>query len=221
MNNRFTLAQAFIEAEIKDYESADPTQVWTTSTRFNSSMKALINKEKKFIWKCINTTGKKVAVLILSLLLLSGCAMSVEAIRTPVVHFVSEIYETFTRLFVDEDTQNHHPNTIEQTLSPTYMLNGYKQTEEQCDLLLYQLRWENVKKEEIVYQQSLLTNYNAIIDTENSPSQQIITVHGESIYFQSNNKHTLIWNNGSYSFKLTAPLSITVDELIALANGVK
>jgi len=221
MNNRFTLAQAFIEAEIKDYESVDPTQAWTTSTKFNSSMNALIHKERNIFWKCINTTGKKVAVLVLAITLLSGCAMSVEAIRTPVVRFVSEIYETFTRLFVDEDPQISHPDTIEQTFSPAYMLNGYNLTEERRDLLIYQLRWENDKKEEIVYQQSLLTNYNAIIDTENSPSEQIDTVHGKSIYFQSNNKHTLIWNNGSYSFKLTAPLSITVDELIALANGVK
>lgn len=221
MSNKFSLAQAFIEAEKKDYEAIDTTQIWTTSSKFDSSMNALISKEKKFIWKCINTTGKKVAVLILSFLLLSGCAMSVEAIRTPVIRFVSEIYETFTRLFVDENTLDHHPNTIEQTLSPTYMLNGYNLTEEQSDLLLYQLRWENDKKEEIVYQQSLLTNYNAIIDTENSPSQKISSVRGELIYFQSNNKHTLIWNNGSYTFKLTAPLSITVDELIALANSVE
>ena len=98
---------------------------------------------------------------------------------------------------------------------------GYNQSEEHYDLLTYQLRWVNNVKEEIVYQQSLLTNYNAIIDTEKTPSEQIHIEHGEAIYFKSNNKHTLIWNNGSYTFKITCPSSITVYELTKLANSVK
>ena len=221
MSNKFSLAQAFVEAEKRDYEAIDPTQIWTTSSKFNSSMHALMNKEKKIFWKYINTTGKKVAVCFLAILLLSGCAMSVKAIRTPVVQFVTEVFETFTRLFVDEDAQISPPDTIEQMLSPTYMINGYNQSEEHYDLLTYQLRWVNNVKEEIVYQQSLLTNYNAIIDTEKTPSEQIHIEHGEAIYFKSNNKHTLIWNNGSYTFKITCPSSITVYELTKLANSVK
>jgi len=221
MNNRFSLAQAFIDAEKKDYETTDPTQVWETSAKFDSSMQTLINKEKRFTWRCLNTAGKKVAAVVLIFLLLSGSAMSVEAIRTPILNFVIEIYETFTHLFFDETLQVAPPESIEQTQAPTYMINGYNKSEEYSDLLTYKLRFINNTEDEIVYQQSTLANYNAIIDTETTPSEQVSTEFGEALYFKSHNKHTLIWNNGFYAFKLTCPISVTFEELIKLANSVE
>lgn len=222
MNNKhFSLAQAFLEAEKRDYEAIDTTQMWVPSYKFNQSMNSLIKKEKTRVWKYINTTGKKVAVIILVCILFSSFAMSVEAIRTPVVRFVTVIYETFTKIIIDNSPKNSPPAIINQKLCPSLMIEGYEQTSEHNDVLIYQLRWVNKNNDEIVYQQNTLANYSAIIDTEKSPHEYINIDQGEAIYFKSNDKHSVIWNNESYAFKITCPLSISIDDLIRLANSVK
>lgn len=218
---KYTIAEAFIEAERRDYYEIDTNQVWITSKKFNQSMKRLIHAQKSPIWKYVNTTGKRVAMLAIVFMLLSGCAMSIEAIRTPVVQFVIEVYEKFTQLLVpSEQTENNVPTTIEKKYKPTMMIQGYSLVGEDYDLLYYQLRWSNSTEEEIVFQQSILTNYASIIDTENIPYRKIELSQYDAVYFTSANKHSLIWSDGEYTFKITCQTSIDIDNVIKIADSV-
>lgn len=89
MNNaREVLKKAFIDANsgVKNYE------IFTFSNEFESRMNDYI-KSQKGIGRYINTLGKRVAVVILAMLILSTSAVfGVKAIREPVVEAIQEFF---------------------------------------------------------------------------------------------------------------------------------
>ncbi|HOB36923.1 MAG TPA: hypothetical protein PKX71_04540 [Candidatus Avimonas sp.] len=78
------------------YSSGEIALGWIPSVGFENKMRKLIQNQKRSYWKYINTATKRVAVIMLAIVITFASAMSVKAIREPVVNTIVEIYEKFT-----------------------------------------------------------------------------------------------------------------------------
>ena len=72
---------------------------FTFSEKFNKKMEKLIKSQRKSYYIFINTVGKRVAILFVAIITLFAASMSVKAIREPVINFIIEVYESFTKYF--------------------------------------------------------------------------------------------------------------------------
>lgn len=87
-NTRAILKNAFIDAQLVDYS----IKQHTFSYEFEGKMQHII-KYQKGIFRLINTAGKKIACIVLSLLLcLTTVACSIDEVREPIVEEIKRFY---------------------------------------------------------------------------------------------------------------------------------
>lgn len=184
------------------------------SERFVKRVNKLISAQKHSYWKYINSASKKVAIILVIFLTLIGSAMSVKAVREPIIQFISETWNSFTRLFTSE-TKNTEPFetkirtvfTIPDSLIP----DGFVETYHNNDLSSCFTIWSN-GTEEITLTQNLISA-DITINTENTELVKI-KINEQDAYFYSNKGlSTIIWNNNLYTFVLSSPERISIEEL--------
>ena len=85
----------------------------TFSSDFEEKMQKLLKKQKKPYYYMINTIGKKIAIIILALLItLTATTFSVKALREAVLEFIRELN------FTTETFDTHTKITITDTDEP-------------------------------------------------------------------------------------------------------
>ena len=96
------------------------------SADFEKKMQKLIKRRNKPYYKIINTVGKRVACIIVIVLIASSVTvLSVDALRNAVADFFVSIYEKFSTVqSADEDKSA--PATIDDIYAITYNLDEYK-----------------------------------------------------------------------------------------------
>lgn len=76
----------------------------TFSDAFEKKMKKLISMQKKSYYYMINTVGKRVAIILLTLFIsLTATTFSVKALRESVIEFIIETFEKFTKITVETE----------------------------------------------------------------------------------------------------------------------
>ena len=96
----------------------------TFTKEFEERMRKLIEREKKFYFYWINTVRKRVAIIILVIIIsLTSVTFGVKAIREPVIRFILETFEKFTNItFVnDDETEILANDFIFENKFPTYI----------------------------------------------------------------------------------------------------
>ena len=95
---------------------------YTFSQAFLRRKEKLIKNTRKTTWYWVNTAAKRAAVIVLLLAMLFSVAMSVEAIRDPVVTFFTELYEKYILIVFEGDGYKE----IEQEYGFTQLPEGYE-----------------------------------------------------------------------------------------------
>jgi len=190
----------------------------TFSSRFEKRINRLIKSQKKPYYKLINTTMKRVAAVIIIVLLTLTAAMSVEAIRTPVIKFCMEVYEKFSEVvFGSENATESQIESIQEIYLPTIPKN-FKLVTSHADTSIIYHEYENDVKQYIMYEQSIL-GASISINTENIEPESVVIQGYEGIYYENLGVKTLLWSNGRYSFLLMSNLE--KDELLLMAETLK
>ena len=86
------LQEALLLADVEDSAVVILDDAWIPSEAYLAGITRMTRKVKNPIWKYVNTVGKKVAVILITLLILFGSMMSVKAIRETVVNFIINIF---------------------------------------------------------------------------------------------------------------------------------
>ena len=202
------LRQAFLEAanqEREEYEAME-SPLGEGSEAHQRKMERLIRSRRRGWWKYVNTAAKRAAVIVAALLVLCSCAMSVKAIREPVIRAIVYVYETFTSLFFeceeDEDTAPLKPCTL-QTVP-----EGYVEKEKLMNEAMVRVFWENDQGQWIRLQQTPKESHAVVLDNE-SAEMKVHTVRGLQLYIQVS-KSTEAWNwvEGNSAFYLVFPTEL-------------
>lgn len=220
---KYTLRDAFIEAEkIRLSQIPSNSEInWIPSAKFEKKVQKLIKHSKRDYWYLINTSFKRAAVIVATILVLLGFSMSIKAIREPVVRFIIETYEKYTNIFFgNDDTDLNLPRTIEQKYTITAIPEGYTFLSMEEMPLNRKLIWRNKDNEEIIFNQGVLYNANMTIDTEDSSYEYVMVDSYNAIYLTKWNMQIIIWENGIYKFSINCSTSISYEELIHIAESL-
>ena len=189
------------------------------SPDFEKRMDKLIRQRRSSLYRFTNTFGKRVAVIIIGLIAVSfTTVMSVEALRTPFLEFITSRFSDHSEVKTIDGGDNY-PEKIESDYVITYNLSDYNiERDERTD----QDHKINYRKDNVVvcYYQSVISGYNYSFNTESADVEHIDINGYDAIGFlDNNNYYTLVWNNGEYIIETMS--NIGKDALIEIANSVQ
>lgn len=227
MTNEEMIKTALFEVYSKQSEeilsSRAPEWNYTAKYHFTKKLEKLINRQKHSYWKFINTTGKRVAIIFLALIISFSSAMTVPAFREPVIEFVVKTYEKFTAYFASNESLNtvNVPQMITEYYTPTYVPEGFVESELTFnDVYCFGL-WENSDaNQEILFTQNL-TALQSNLNTEDTTISKFIFGDKEIFTYTKNNVTSYLWTDGIYSFNLDVPSDLPQNEILKIINGIK
>jgi len=211
--------EIYIEHKLSSLPSLQELENFHTfSPEFEKKMNNLIRNYKKPYYKLINSVGKRVAVLVFTLLIaISATVFSVEALRNNVFDFLINIYNDFVSIFYDKTPEDNKDQRIDQIYAPQYIPEGFeiifKEVQNGAVLHIYSDSNEN----RIILEQSIYS-LNLGVDNENR-EYEIIDINGnEGLFYLDKGINHIIWNNGGYCFQVKGPIS--KEEIVKIARSI-
>lgn len=187
------------------------------SSEFEARMDALIAKEKNSFWRITNTPRKRLAVILVAIMVLFTTACSVDAIREPIVNFIIEITESFYDFIYDGEVTG--PISHEYQLTP--VPDGFEElTVETTDTSLIR-RYVDSAGNKIIFSQNLSNGTSFVVDAENGTVTNVTVNNIEVIIYEYDNFTQAIWASETYVFYLTYYGDIDIDSLQHLISTVK
>lgn len=188
------------------------------SNKFNKKMNKLLKLRKKPYYHWVNTVGKRIAVVIISIFIAGTTTiLSVEAIREKVFGFFIEIFKKYS--IIQHDGEEDAPESIENIYEITYGMEGYTlHYEEQTDFFISKI----YVKEEIVidYFQWTKGEYKQNWNTEDAEIEHIeINGYKAIIFTDNHNYNHIIWEDQDYVFTIST--NIEQSSLIEMAKSVQ
>lgn len=206
-----------ISAEFSHIPCDEDSIDYTFSERFNKKMNKLIKAQRKPYYFLINTAAKKVAVIFVIFATLTTASMSVKAIREPVVNFIVEVYESFTRYFFDGDTAKELKKEYVITELPT----GFLQTSNDKTDISQTVIFEDMNDNMIIFTQSITENEIFDIDNQKE-TPKTEKVNGIDIHIYTYEKDKFVfWSDSGYFFQITAYGDIDDETLIKMIKSIK
>lgn len=206
-----------ISAEFSHIPCDEDSIDYTFSERFDKKMNKLIRTQRKPYYFLINTAAKKVAVIFVIFVTLTTASMSVKAIREPVVNFIVEVYESFTRYFFDGDTAKELKKEYVITELPT----GFSQTSNDKTDISQTVILEDTNDNMIIFTQSVTENEIFDIDNQKeTPKTENVNGIDIRIYTYEKDKF-IFWSDNGYFFQITAYGDIDDETLIQMIKSIK
>lgn len=188
------------------------------SKTFENKMEKLIRAQKKSYFYLINTVGKRAAVIILAIMIsLTATTFGVKAIRESVIKFITETFEKFTAVSVEDneiDTQVELVKTI-----PQYIPDGYTLESEMESVGFYRVIYSSLGNSTIDYMQKVNVGTIANVNTEDIEYDKININSFDGIRYVKNGINTVVFANGTYLYTIQGQISF--DELIKMAESIK
>lgn len=198
------LKEAVIKADLYYLSTLPPEEavVHRFSHRFEERMKALVRRAEKHAAPRIILLRRRIAILVATMVILAS-AMSVSAVRSAVIEFISQIYEKFTSISFNSP-QPAASGEFEYR-RPSYIPAGFELTEESDKEKLF---LEYRKDDDfIVYQQSSLEDISLRINTEGVTLEKTKINGITAKYFSNQGTQNLLWYDTFYAYSICTTLS--------------
>ena len=176
------------------------------SEGFKRKMERLIKNQEKSYFKIINTTAKKAAIIIVSIIIGLSATLTIDAIREPIFNFFYEIFSTHTDLY---------PGKTEQQTSKTedivyYTLpeipTSFKQAKEILNEFGNDSEWFNDDQSEMISLVQSIFPPSASIDSEKGEIKELIINDIGVLLCRNEHNYICTWLEHGYSFELIYPL---------------
>lgn len=207
------LERALLEStlkEIRTIEAVDYPKI-KTEKEYDEKILQSIKANKQF--KFQKYYRKRIAIIIASVIVCFMILMSISAVRTKVIDFFIEVYDTFASFFIDKDDDIDSPLKIEIQYEPTYMNeNGFQLANQVKNEYQVVSVWK--KEGMTVYLTQYIIDGNVIkMDTENA-EYHIDYIDDQKVYYVlKNNTYNIRWLTNEYSFNLICPESLGWEEI--------
>ena len=177
------------------------------SEGFKRKMERLIRNQEKSYYKIINTTAKKAAIIIVSIILGLSATLTIDAIREPIFNFFYEIFSTHTDIKPFEShTSKKGDNKITHYIVPD-IPSDYEKTETYIDELGLDIYWFNKDRtKSISFSQYNLTGYDSSVNSENGGIKELIINDIGVLLCRNEHNYICTWLEHGYSFELIYPL---------------
>lgn len=206
--------------EIDEAVKADPH---VFSETFCKKMDKLIRRSKRPWYSMVSTPMKKVAVIIIAILVFSlTSVMSIRAAREAVIGFFVQVYETFSVVFFGEDNANEEDVPEGRAIAepmPDYEITalpeGYRLVDSRENGKSVEKWYENTEGEKIKFSY-IINSYNYIVlDTEDANLQNYNIGDVFYEYVIKDDFTHFIWEESGFVFSLKAKDFDTAKALVA------
>ncbi len=195
----------------------------TFSEEFERKMQKLIDRQKKFYFNWFNTVGKRVAAIILVLLLsLTTITFSVRALREPVIRFIVETYEKFSSVvFVnDKSEEDTIVDFTFEKIMPTYIPEDFELESEYNDEVIHkEVYISSDQSSTIMYMQRINDESELHVNTENVMYENVLINDVSAIFYSNKGVNTVVLSDDIYIFTLEG--NIDREELMKIAESIK
>lgn len=213
--------RAFTDVLNQKYAEAAPTEPVCFPPEMERRMNRLIAAERNHQKPFGHPALRRVVTVALIAAVIAASALSVEAVRTPVVEFFHQVYEVCTHFFVRRSGSDAPaPETIETVYTFDFVPDGYTQTVMDADSDCARMKWEDGADSKLTLLQYLL-NSEFLVNTEGCERREV-TVRGRTaMLYRRANVAYLVWATEDYSFTLISSGNPLPDEtLLRLASGL-
>ena len=187
------------------------------SETFERKMKKLFSLQKKTYYKLINTVGKRVAIIVLALIIsLTATTFSVKALREAVIEFITETYEKFTKVSI-HTTGSNEDNVIKTV--PQYIPQGYEIEFEIDDGHLYSITYTDKENNHIIYDQQIQSGTTYHANTEDIEFETIHINSLEGISYVKNEYNTVVFADENHFYTITGKVSM--EEIVKIAESIE
>lgn len=192
----------------------------TFSEAFENKMQKLIRAQKKSYFYLINTVGKRVAVIILAIMIsLTATTFGVKAIRESVIEFITKTFEKFTEVTIESGKPESDMEIELVKTAPQYIPEGYALESEIQAGVIYTIAYSNRENSTIDYMQTINFGTIANVNTEDIEYNKIYINSFDGLKYVKNGLNTVVFADETYLYTIQGELSF--DELIKMAESIK
>ena len=191
--------------------------VHTFSETFLRRKEKLIKNTRKTTWYWVNTAAKRAAVIVLLMAMLFSVAMSVEAIRTPVVTFFTELYEKYILLVFEGDGHKE----IEKEYGFTQLPEGYEIVDVARAPAIVITTLQDAQDNLLVLEQSIAEGDGPTVDNEQGVVTQVSIGETPVLVYEAAGTKGLLWTRDGYFFSLFSFGDMQINNLLTLVETIK
>ena len=163
---------------------------------------------------------KKILYALIAALIAVSLAMSVSAIREPIINFFVEIYDSFISVFVDAPAPASI--AIEEKYELGYLPEGFELVDEKewnsSNEKMYSDGNKQIKFVQLVYSSEKFAEFS--FDNNYSNIEYIELNNEQIVYAQKNSRITLLWCDDEYMFKIIFDFIITKEECVKIIESL-
>lgn len=184
---------------------------------FLAKMDKLLRKTRRSYWHWVNTAAKRAAVAVTAVMVVCCAALSVKAIRQPILRFFTQSRPSYTQV-----TLQGSRIIIEKAYPFAAVSEGYGITNTFSSPLLVQTTAENAQGQQLILTQSSSKNFSIALDTKNGTLSYLAVEETSVIVHQLPGKLYLMWEYDEYVFTLLHTGTLESDALLQLIreNGL-
>ena len=174
------------------------------SDKYLKAKENLLDKLGRSYWKYVNTVAKKVAIIILTIIIAFSSLMTVDSIRERVVSFVVNIYKTFAQI---EANSTNFPTSIETFYTLPFVPKEFNKNDLNHSELLLSTCWKNNILETIVLSQTV-PSIPYSFNSEHSDISEVIINDIPCLVCKDLDFYYCYWEFDGYRFELVYPLDL-------------
>ena len=166
---------------------------------------------------------KKIALILVAALTICFLIMfTVSAqIRTAVIDFFVEVYETFASLFIQNDNDILTPTTIETEYTSKYFEeNGYEKNNH-IQTMFNSISVLSINNSSIYFSQHIIDGNDITSDVEESSYEVTFVAEQKVFYMVKNDEYFVKWLAYGYSFNLRCSESLGWEEIEKIITSLE
>ena len=181
----------YVEGLSEALPSQEESAEITFSADFEKRMERMMRKQRRFYYPWVNTSGKRVAaVLVIAVLGLTVTTFGVKAVREPVLKFMVKTHERYSEITL-EDAATDCVEFV-KTL-PTYIPEGFSPRRGKKEgSSFYRKEYHNEDGRRITYIQKSNSGLNMTLNTENSECYKEFTIQSYPAILNVNLGETMV-----------------------------
>lgn len=207
-----------VDQQIQQLDTSQPVPI----SKENILRIEKISKKANSPFRYVHRISKAAAIVIICATITLSVTMGVEAIRTPIVNFFTELFgEIFHVSTEDMDLLDKYRKVIEEPCSPTYLPEGFVQTEKSETETEIVLTYQNDANQTIMFRQSIVQSVTYEIPNGAEMLDDEFMINGfEGRLYRYNNKLYTIWQANKYFFEIQLDSNIDINECLKIAESV-
>ena len=154
---------------------------------------------------------------MLLMAMLFSVAMSVEAIRTPVVTFFTELYEKYILIVFEGDGHKE----IEQEYGFTQLPEGYEIVDVARAPAIVITTLQDAQDNLLVLEQSIAEGDGPTVDNEQGVVTQVSIGETSVLVYEAAGTKGLLWTRNGYFFSLFSFGDMQINNLLTLVETIK